>query len=107
MLTTTELIAATDAIVYPSHPGRTAAATVREEYNTALLEYRQSYRDLENQWALWLADEHLDNGVPIEVADALYRQAWEDGHSSGYNEVENRYQELANLVNLAVRAARA
>lgn len=100
MLTTSELITATDAIVYPSHPGR----TVRAEYEATLLTYQQECRELEKEWELCLAQEHLDKNVPAEVADALYRQAFNSGHDSGYNEIAYLYKQFATLVNLTVRA---
>ena len=56
-------------------------------------------QDQENRaaWQSWLHREHL-NGFGRETADAVFRKAWEDGHSSGYREVEMHYTELADIV---------
>lgn len=43
-------------------------------------------------------------GVPRAVADKVYSLAWEHGHSSGYSEVENYYQDFAELARVAYEA---
>lgn len=40
-------------------------------------------------------------GVPWNVADKVYAMAWENGHSSGYDEVEGLYQDFAELARVA------
>ena len=51
-----------------------------------------------------LLDEAGTHELPIEVDDALFSQAWQDGHSGGYHEVELIYCGLADLVLFAYRA---
>jgi hypothetical protein len=52
----------------------------------------------------FLLDEAGTRELPVEVDDKLFSQAWQDGHSSGYHEVELIYCELADLVLFAYRA---
>lgn len=52
----------------------------------------------------YLLDEAGTRELPVEVDDKLFSQAWQDGHSSGYHEVELIYCELADLVLFAYRA---
>ncbi len=40
-------------------------------------------------------------GVPREVAESVYSLAWSHGHASGYSEVENYYQDFAELARKA------
>ena len=98
MLSTDELMEATAALVYPR------GVTPNAKYQAAREQYRADTNALEAEWELWLAAEYLSSSVPTEAAKAVFRKAWADGHSSGYQEVEGHYEELADLVNLTVRA---
>lgn len=40
-------------------------------------------------------------GVPRSVSDRAYSLAWEHGHSSGYSQVENYFQDFAELARVA------
>jgi len=64
-------------------------------------EYRQKVAKLESQWRKNLYNEFA-GGIPDEAADAVYAKAYADGHSSGYNEVENEFRELTDLVRNAI-----
>lgn len=99
MLTTTELIEATDAVVYPHYPmpGMRRGEAERQARATAMLEYRAAHTALESQWAEWLADEYASDFSSAGQV-LIFRQAWEDGHSSGYQSVESSYEDLANFV---------
>lgn len=90
MLSTTELIATLDTIPYPH-------GVSREERPTAMRAYNEKRGALIAQWKEWLHDVYAD-GFSTQAADVIYAKAWEDGHSSGYREVEMWYQELSDLV---------
>lgn len=40
-------------------------------------------------------------GVPRAISDKVYSLAWEHGHASGYGEVENYFQDFAELARVA------
>lgn len=51
-----------------------------------------------------LAEENLEPAlIGTEVADKLFRTAWEDGHANGEYEVRYYYEERADAVNAAFR----
>jgi hypothetical protein len=92
MLNTDALNTAIAALVYPTRtnpqvPG--LSAQLRREYNTAL-------SALIGEWVEYLADEY-GYDLPADAQSAIYGKAWSDGHSSGYQEVEHHYSELADL----------
>jgi hypothetical protein len=61
----------------------------------------------QEDWAAYrdyLLDEAGTRELPVEVDDKLFAKAWENGHSSGYHEVELIYCDLADLVLAACRA---
>lgn len=43
-------------------------------------------------------------GVPRAVADKVYSLAYEHGHASGYSDIENYYQDFAELARVAYEA---
>lgn len=57
---------------------------------------------LQGEWAAWLKDEYLPF-ASAEGAAAVYRYAWEQGHASGYGEVESVYRDLADIVATALK----
>lgn len=87
-MNTDQIEAATTKLYSTGLKGQPSVARVERDRQNA-----------ENQaaWRSWLHREYL-NGFGRETADAVYRKAWEDGHSSGYREVEMHYQELADIV---------
>ena len=93
MLTTTELNAATRALVYPHSTGNRSDRPARD---AALAKYRADEKALEAEWALWLGDEYAGD-LPASVHAEIYRRAWNDGHSEGYYAVESRYEEYAEF----------
>lgn len=62
--------------------------------------YREQTRELESQWRAWLASEYAPE-VPEAAQEAIWNYAWEEGHASGYDEVEMHYRDLADIANLA------
>jgi flagellar biosynthesis/type III secretory pathway protein FliH len=92
MLNTNEVYAQTQALVYPGSTNREAYA-----------EYKAAQQALENEWKLWLEDEYASQ-LPSALLEELYTQAWSEGHSSGYSEIENWYRTFAEFAE-KVRAA--
>lgn len=102
MLTTEALIESISALTYPSRPDkRTRVAT--EEYLLATKTYREDERALRDQWQAWLVSEYLPFNTPRKVTEKMFAMAWERGHSEGYRRVENEFEELADLVTLAIQ----
>jgi len=91
MLSTDEVTAAVQALVYPERTNINANA------NIAFREYRENTRALELRWARWLGDEYA-SVVSESTQAAIFVKAWEDGHSSGYGNVESVYEDLALIV---------
>lgn len=85
LLTTSELIAATDALPYPRKP----TPVQREEWNAAI-------RELESKWAAWLKKESAHR-IPAPLHQELFEKAWDDGHSNGYEEVERYYNDYVDF----------
>jgi hypothetical protein len=91
MLDTNALNAAIKALVYPTYDG----TQTREELAQLRREYQEATGVLVSEWVEYLADEY---GYDLPAAQgAVYGKAWSDGHSAGYQEVENFYSELADL----------
>lgn len=42
--------------------------------------------------------------VPAKISDLVFAKAWEDGHANGEHEVEQVYEDLAEIV-MATREA--
>lgn len=95
-MNTSQLIAATSNIKYPSCHGMN-----RDEKVAAHGEYYESITALQAEWKLWLAAEYAGD-LNQKARDAIYAKAWSDGHSSGYSEIEYHYIELAELVRTAL-----
>jgi hypothetical protein len=55
----------------------------------------------DNHIAKMFAEHAEPFGVPRSVSDKAYALAWEHGHSSGYSEVENYFQDFAELARVA------
>ena len=88
------------AIEYPHTEDRAERIRLRQEYDAA-------HAELNREFAAELADEYLGEISETRrpaIAERVFRLAWDDGHSSGYYEVENRYMDLADLA-LAVYSA--
>jgi hypothetical protein len=103
MLSTRELDEATRALVWPRFDGRRSAkafADLQEAKN----QYHADEKALEACWEPWLAKEYAD-GLSAIVVDELFRRAWDDGHSSGYHEVETYYQQYAEFALFIVKNA--
>jgi hypothetical protein len=89
------------AIPYPS-------TFTEEERVEARRVYTVQRAELQREFAAELADEYL-SGIPrgrrASIAESVFRMAWEEGHSSGYGEVENRYIDFADFALQVYRAA--
>lgn len=99
----------------PDLTGKTEAerAALLSAYNAALSEqdrhqeYRRTYRAMtaaiDAQFAAELAREYLD-GVRAEACQATFEYAWSEGHSDGYERVEEIYRDVAQVVVTALSA---
>ncbi len=94
------------AITYPTaatHPDRDERIAARSSYSA-------HQRELATEFEEALAEEYLE-GIPAaqfqEVATAVYRMAYAEGHSEGFRGVENFYMELADVALAGFRAGRA
>lgn len=69
-----------------------------QAYKDAMEKYREETRKLDTEfWAELYEDMYWDK-LPASIARALQSLAWEEGHSSGYNEVYNVASSYYNLV---------
>lgn len=72
-------------------------------YYEARDNYRARQREIDRLFAVDLAQELADD-LPKTVQDRIFQLAWDEGHASGYSEVANHYEELAEFA-CAVRKA--
>jgi hypothetical protein len=84
VMDTVALNAAERTLTYPSHTLPT------EERERLRAEYHTAQNAMVSKWKTWLASEHAD-GLPEGVQDRIYSAAWDEGHSSGYHEIEHYY----------------
>lgn len=68
-------------------------------YKAAVQAYGNETRRLSE---LFIVDLFHDNGLPDdEFTRALYNVAYQQGHSSGYSEIKNYFEEMSHLQTLA------
>lgn len=80
------------------------AVPVDRSSSGAMRYMNQQRAAVNDKFAADLRAEYLESNVPGEVAEALYRQAYEIGHSSGFSEIESYYQDLAEIPNVWARS---
>lgn len=71
----------------------------------ARLAYREKVNDIRGDFAKDLAEEYLPDvadNYSEQIPKAVFAKAWEQGHASGFSDVENHYIDLADLVNLVI-----
>ena len=74
---------------------------------TAEMEQRLRERAAERETlAQDLRQKYLLPGTPDEVAEKVFRKAWEDGHASGTYAVEQEYDDLSEIANAAFKAGK-
>lgn len=69
-------------------------------------EYEAAYKNIALQFELYLHSVYLEQ-FPVEIADIVYQKAYEDGHASGYSEIETWYQEEAEFLRKVFRTLTA
>lgn len=74
-----------------------------EERTASRKLHGQRTGELEAQWRAWLADEYASDLSSV-AQSLIYTKAWEDGHSSGYNDVEHYYSEHADFARQVIAA---
>lgn len=93
-----EADAAVRAIPYPHHATKDTRVQLKAEYDAAVDKVVATFKES-------LAEAHANN-LPQSVQNRIWSKVWSDARSNGYYEVEMAYEELADLVDFAVRAAR-
>jgi len=86
-----------------SYPHLGAAGVTRENRAARLEAYRQAESEITAQHRLWL-EENYNEGFAQAVLDRIYQRAWDDGHSGGYHEVENYYDEHSTFAQFVITA---
>jgi hypothetical protein len=104
LLTTRELEEATAALVYPRFSGVRSDAA-RQKLDADRAAWKAAEKELEGQWKNWLNLTYCYD-LPDEVANEIFVRAWSDGHSSGYNSVENAYEAYATFAEFVVKSVR-
>lgn len=66
-------------------------------YKTDKAMYYAQLASAEASWRAWLFSEYAWD-LSEKTREKIYSKAWEDGHSSGYYEVEHHFSELCDLV---------
>lgn len=91
-----EAVNAVAQLTYPTANAPDRAALVQA--------YRLQADEITNQFAQNLSAQH---GTDNDIVDALiFTQAWAQGHSSGYHEVEGHYIDLVEFANQIILAVR-
>lgn len=65
------------------------------------VEYSEAQNAIEGQFRAFLHETYLE-GYPEDVADIVYAHAYSEGHSSGFQEIENYYGEISITVTRVV-----
>lgn len=60
--------------------------------------YHERTSALEAQWREHLREDNAPTHWTTEQFDVVFRQAWADGHASGYSEVENCLWDIVQLI---------
>lgn len=98
MLNANETIAAIDALVYPRGiADRDERVAAHRAYNEAVCNINGEFRD-------WLASTYASD-LPAEVQARIWGKSWEDGHASGYNEVEGHYNDNSDFARFVFNSA--
>jgi hypothetical protein len=105
LLTTRELEEARSVLHRPTYIGSRASLDEQVKYAAERAAYDTAERELVEQWKNWLVAEFCPD-ASAKVAAEIYRRAWDEGHSSGYNEVANHYQEFADFASFVTSDAK-
>lgn len=79
------------------YPGNEVPLGLRAQ---ARLSWRQREGEIREQFGKDLADEYAAD-LPEAVQDKIFQRAWVSGHSSGYPQVAQDYEELAEFARFA------
>lgn len=64
-------------------------------YRDAKNAYNEKIHEIDSAFEAELAEIYCT--LPAQAAKAIFAKAWEDGHSSGYSEIENKYIDLCDF----------
>lgn len=74
-------------------------ANMRDLIRKAEVEHRKQANAIKDEFKAALSREY---GTEIqEIDDRIYGHAWDEGHSSGLSDVENYYEDYAELASFA------
>lgn len=99
-MNSTEVEQAIKDLTYP----RPTDFNDKADWRIAQTEYRVEEKALEQQWKAWLIEEYAFD-FSEKVQEEIFRRAWDDGHSSGYHNVENYFQEYADFANMVLQGS--
>jgi hypothetical protein len=102
MLNAHETIAAIDALDATNYP---RDITNRDERLAAHRAYNEAVGKIVGEFKAYLADTYASS-LPTAVQDRIWSKAWEDGHASGYSEIENHYIDNADFAEFAFNAGK-
>lgn len=91
-----DFISQGDAIPYPDR----ADYADRSEHSEAMLAYRAARREVDKAFGVALADAYLESIAESRrqaIGEQIFPLAWENGHESGYHQVENHYIDFAEV----------
>ena len=71
---------------------------VRKEYQSKHFLYKESENEANAAWQKSQEKEHNFENLPEVLRQKIHGQVWEEGHSGGYGEMNNRYCDLVPLV---------
>lgn len=59
--------------------------------------YNEAFAAIEAEWKIWLYQDAAAD-LSTEASDLIFQKAWEEGHGSGYQDVDGQFRDLVNLV---------
>ena len=68
--------------------------------------YREWHAEVVETFKADLARTYLPT-LPTDVTDVAFRMAWDHGHASGYGQVQDFYEEFADLAKRVEQAVQA
>lgn len=80
-----------------------------QEHNELAQQAKKTYRDKMNEIDRWFSkqtQEAIQNEIHVsgKAASIIFNQAWEDGHSNGYNEVIHYVEQYCEFIQSILNA---
>jgi len=100
MKSAAEAEAAIKELEYPS------GEMTRDERVAKHEEYRAGVARINLEFRAYVEHVYATSSLSRSVRDALWQKAWDDGHSNGLREVELHYEDIVDIVRLAIKESR-